>query len=138
MALERENSIGSIKLDDYIFAQLIRTAVHRTDGKALFASEKGKLLGGQGLNPSIGDVASSIKVTETEGHYELEFYIIMSFGASISQTTADILDYIEYELAGLLPDKGGKITLRIVGVKSKKIAQRDLTVEREFEAKLRS
>lgn len=48
MTLERTNEIGNIKLDDYIFAQIVKTGLTKGRGRAFHASEKGKLLGSQG------------------------------------------------------------------------------------------
>ena len=134
MTLERTNEIGNIRLDDYIFAQIVKTGLTKGRGRAFHASEKGKLLGSQGINTGIGEIASNIKIKETEKSYTLEFYIIMSFGASIRETTKEILDYIEYEMRGLFPDKNGRIILKIVGIKSKKIAARNIKMTREYEA----
>lgn len=134
MTFETKNDLGRIKLNDYIFAQIVSTAVSKCRGRAFHASEKGKLLGNQGIKSGIGEIASNIKLRDEEKLCSLEFYIIMSFGASISETTKEILDYIEYELKGLFPEKGGSITLKIVGVKSKKIAERNINAVREYEA----
>lgn len=133
MTFERKNEFGTIKLNDSIFAQIVQTGIAKCGGRAFPASEKGKLLGGQGVKPGIGEITSNIKIKDEEEFYKLEFCIIMSFGASISETTKDILDYAEYEMKGLLPDKKGKIILRIVGIKSKKIAERNIKVVREYE-----
>lgn len=134
MAIEKKNNLGTIKLDDYIFAQLIQTGLSKCDGKAFHASEKGKLLGNQGIKSGIGDITSNIKIGEEGNKYILEFFIVTLFGASISETTQEILDYIEYEMKGLFPEKGGRLILRIVGIKSKRIAPRDIKIVREYES----
>lgn len=134
MAIERKNDLGTVKLDDYIFAQLIQTGLSKCGGKAFHASEKGKLLGNQGIKSGIGDIASNIKISEDDSKYILEFCIVTLFGASISETTQEILDYIEYEMKGLFPEKGGRLILRIVGIKSKRIAPRNIKVVREYES----
>ena len=136
MALERKNDLGTIKLDDYVFAQIVRAGFSKCQGKAFHASEKGKLLGNQGVATSVGDISSNIKISETEDRYELEIYTIIRFGESIRQTSKEILDYIEYEMKGLFPEKGGKITLKIVGIMSikfKRIVPRDIKVIRRYE-----
>ena len=40
---------------------------------------------------------------------------------------------MEKQLRKMLPDKGGKIVLKIVGVKSKNIAKRNIEIVREYE-----
>lgn len=133
MALERKNDLGTIKLNDYIFAQIVQNGISKCSGKAFLASEKGKLLGNQGVKAGLGEIASNIKLKDEEDGYTLEFYLVMSFGASISETTRELLDYIEYEMKGMLPDKNGRIVLQIVGIRSKKIAERNIRVVREYE-----
>ena len=59
--------------------------------------------------------------------------MIIQFGAGIRKTTEEILDYIEYEMRGLFPEKGGRLILKIVGIKSRRIAPRDIEVVREYE-----
>ena len=134
MAIERKNDLGTIKLDDYIFAQLIQTSLSKSGGKAFHASEKGKLLGNQGIKSGIGEISSNIKIREEKDKYIIEFYVITLFGASIRETTNEILDYIEYEMKGLFPEKGGRLILRIVGIKSRRIAPRNIKVVREYES----
>ena len=65
MTLERTNEIGNIRLDDYIFAQIVKTGLTKGRGRAFHASEKGKLLGSQGINTGIGEITSNIKIKET-------------------------------------------------------------------------
>lgn len=132
--LEKKNDLGTIKLNDYVFAQIVQKAIAGCRGRAFPASEKGKLLGNQGMKSGLGDLLSNMKITSVGGRYRLEFRIIMQFGASISETTREILDYIEYEMKGLFPDDGGIIVLTIVGIRSKKIAERNIRVTREYEA----
>lgn len=131
--MERKNDLGTIKLNDYIFAQLVHTGIARCGGRAFPASEKGKIIGNQAVKSGVSELLSNMKISSEEGRYRLEFRIIMMFGASINETTKEILDYIEYEMKGLFPDKGGIIVLHIVGVKSKKIAERNIRVVREYE-----
>ena len=133
MAIERKSNLGTIKLDDYIFAQIIRTSLLKSEGKAFHASERGKILGNQGIKSGIGEIASNIKISDGGEAYTIEFYVIIRFGAGIRRTTKEILDYIEYEIKGLFPEKGGRLILKIVGIKSKRIAPRNIKVVREYE-----
>ncbi len=134
MSLERISEYGKIKLNDNIFAKVVLNAVSKTGEKVFCASPKGKILGGIDQKVSTGELASNIKISETQNEYLLEFSVVMAFGASIKQNCGKILDHIEKEMRTMFPDKGGRIILKIVGVKSKKIAVRNIQIVREYES----
>ena len=56
MSLERSTQYGKIKLNDTIFAKAVLSAVAKTGGKVLCASERGKILGGIDQNVSTGEL----------------------------------------------------------------------------------
>lgn len=131
--MERKNEKGTIKINDHIFARIVGEAISRAGGKAFPASEKGKLLTGIGGSmPGTGELADNLVVREEDGGVYLEWYIIMSFGTSIHRATKLMLDYAEKELKSMFPDQPGRAVVRIVGVKSRLIAVRNLEVERKW------
>ena len=133
MSLERSTQYGKIKLNDTIFAKAVLSAVAKTGGKVLCASERGKILGGIDQKVSTGELTSNIFIRETAEGYCLKFFVIMSFGASIKENCTAVLDNLEKQMKTMLPDKQGQIVLKIVGVKSKKIAERNIEIVREYE-----
>ena len=133
MSLEKKESSGTIRLNDAAFAKLVIKAVSRADNKAFFASEKGKLLNGSNQKISTGDLIPHLKIWEEGENICLEFYIISQFGASISQLSQIILDYLVGELRIMFPNGKGQVVLHIVGVKSKKLAERNIRIVREYE-----
>lgn len=133
MSLERSTQYGKIKLNDTIFAKAVLSAVAKTGGKVLCASERGKILGGIDQKVSTGEISSNIFIRETAESYYLKFFVIMSFGASIKENCTVVLDSLEKQMKTMLPDKQGQIVLKIVGVKSKKIAERNIEIVREYE-----
>ena len=133
MSLERSTQYGKIKLNDTIFAKAVLSAVAKTGGKVLCASERGKILGGIDQKVSTGEISSNIFIRETAEGYYLKFFVIMSFGASIKENCTVVLDSLEKQMKTMLPDKQGQIVLKIVGVKSKKIAERNIEIVREYE-----
>ena len=133
MAMKRNDALGHIKLNDGVFAKILLRALARTDGKVTLASEKGKPLGGINQKISTGEAAANLKFYEEATRYCMEFYIIITFGASIQKVTDAILDDLAVQLSKMLPDKGGHLVLRIVGIKSKKIAERNIEVVRDYE-----
>ncbi len=135
MALERTNDNGIIKINTAIFTKLILKSVSKMRNKAFLASEKGKLLGGLDKKISHSELLSHINLKNEEETYCIEFYIITEFGTSIKEITGGILDYLEEELKIMFPKNNLRLTLKVVGVKSKKIAERDITFNRYYEAK---
>ena len=83
MSLERSTQYGKIKINDTIFAKAVLSAVAKTGGKVLCASERGKILGGIDQKVSTGELSSNIFIRETAESYYLKFFLIISFGASI-------------------------------------------------------
>ncbi len=133
MSLEKIEPSGTIKLNDAVFAKLVIKAVARIGSRAFLASEKGKILSGNNQKISTGDLIPHIKIREEEEGICLEFYIVTQFGASISQLSQEILDYLVGELRIMFPDGKGQVILHIVGVKSKKQAERNIRIVREYE-----
>ena len=133
MSLERSTQYGKIKINDTIFAKAVLSAVAKTGGKVLCASERGKILGGIDQKVSTGELTSNIFIRETAESYYLKFFVIMTFGASIKENCTAVLDNLEKQMKTMLPDKQGQIVLKIVGVKSKKIAERNIEIVREYE-----
>ena len=131
--MERINEKGTIKINKHIFGKMAFDAVGLTEGKAFSASEKGKQLTGiGGSRPAPGEIADNMTVREEGGVLCLEMYIIMLFGASIQKNTELILDHMEKELKQCFPQQPGRILLKVVGVKSKQVALRDIEVERTW------
>ena len=129
--MERSNEKGTIKINKLIFGRLAYDAVGLTEGRAFSASEKGKQLTGLGgTRPAPGEIADHMIVRDSEDGVYVEFCIIMSFVASIQQNTQTILEHMETELKLMFPAQPGRILLKVVGVKSKHIAPRDIEVER--------
>lgn len=133
MSLEREASYGAIKINDNIFARIILDAVAITEGKVLLSSEKGKILGGIDQRVSVSEQLPHMRIHETEEEYVLEFFVVIVFGASIKDNCIIMLDYIEEQMKSMFPDKKGRIMLKITGVKSKRIAPRDIQIVRKYE-----
>ena len=131
--MERINEKGTIKINKHIFGKIAFDAVGLTEGKAFSASEKGKQLTGiGGSRPAPGEISDNMLIREEEGMLYVEMYLIMSFGASIQKNTELILDHMEQELKICFPQQPGKILLKVVGVKSRQIAPRDIEVERTW------
>ena len=133
MSLRRTTNLGTIIINTSIISKEVIKASTKVNESIFFATEKGKLLGSPKKVGS-SELSANILVDEKEGRFNLTLYIIMNFGSSIKKVTESILNDLEESFKQMFPSQPGKITIKIVGVKSKKIAARDIEVIREYEA----
>lgn len=133
MSLRRTTNLGTIIINTSIISKEVIKASTKVNENIFFATEKGKLLGSPKKVGS-SELSANILVDEKEGRFNLTLYIIMNFGSSIKKVTESILNDLEESFKQMFPSQPGKITIKIVGVKSKKIAARDIEVIREYEA----
>ena len=61
------------------------------------------------------------------------FYTVIIFGSSIKSVTETVLDELQNKMQTMFPEYGGELILKIVGVKSKNVAERNIEVKREYE-----
>ena len=137
MSLSKTTTLGKIIINPSVISREVRAAATPVKEKMFFATNKGKLVAPPNKISS-GELASNLIVEETEDKINITLYIIMSFGSSIKNVTETIFDGLEDTLKTLFPTKDGLITIKIVGVKSKNIAPRDIEVVREYEASRQS
>lgn len=133
MTLKRETRLGAITISDNVIGRVILGAAAKADGKFFLSSDKGKIIG-VASRVGIGDISGNFSITESGGTYYIEFFGIISFGSSIRNVTETVLASVQKEMQSLFPDNAGVITLHIVGMKSRQIAERNIEVKREYEA----
>lgn len=131
MTLTKTTPLGDITINDSVIARAIIRAV-QTAGKRLYLStDQGRLLGSHS-RVSSGDMIDNYIIEEKDDRYYITFYVVLSFGASIKNVTQTVLSALETEMSAMFPEYGGQITMKIVGIKSKNIAPRDIEVKREY------
>ena len=133
MTLSKKTRLGTVTVNNNVIAKVILRAAEKTEGKLFLSSERGRRLG-VASRIGVGDISGNFEIEEKEGAYYLSFSGIVQFGSSIKSVTDTVLDHIQEEMQQLFPCHRGVITLHIVGVKSKQIAERDIEVKREYEA----
>lgn len=133
MSLSKTNNLGTISINSSVISREILMTAVKVNEKLFLATEKCKILG-QPKKVGPGELAANLNIEEVDGKVNLTFYVIMNFGASIKNATETILNDLEGTFKSMFPSQGGKIIIKIVGVKSKNIAPRDIEVIREYEA----
>lgn len=132
MSLTKVTDLGTITINPSVISKEIINAATAVNEKLFFATEKGKLLGAP-KKVGLGELASNIKVGQDGEKMFVTFYVIMNFGASIKNSTDILLDSLQNSIKSMFPKQDNLITIKIVGVKSKNIAPRDIEVSREYE-----
>ncbi|MBR5128604.1 MAG: Asp23/Gls24 family envelope stress response protein [Firmicutes bacterium] len=133
MSLTKVTNLGAITINSSVISKEVINAAIPVNEKMFFSTEKGKLLGAP-KKVGLGDLTSNIKIVEDGEKLDIKIYIVMNFGSSIKTATETILDNLQKSLCGMFPRQNITITIKIVGVKSKNIALRDIEVIREYEA----
>lgn len=133
MALNKKTRLGTVTVNNNVIAKVILKAAEKADGKFFLSSEKGRILG-VASRVGVGDISGNFEIEEKDDTYFVRFFGVIRFGSSIKSVTEVVLDSVQKEMRELFPKQKGEITLRIVGVKSKQIAERDIEVKREYEA----
>ncbi|MBQ7703662.1 MAG: hypothetical protein IJT40_04725 [Firmicutes bacterium] len=113
--MEKKNELGTIKIADNAFEKLIKDAVALTDGKETMASGR-----------------NSIVIEESEMELKIEFNVIHQFGASMYFASQTVLSYLEENIRKLKLGKAVRITMRIVGIKTRKVTRQNIEFSVEF------
>ena len=124
-----ENKWGRVDIERPVVAKIIKEVIltHKevygiTDAKGHRSSFLSKF--------TFDKDANYIKIKkDKEGIIDIEINLILYFGVSISFVTRSIIDKIRDRLSELLNLEPNSITIHIVGLKSKKVLERDLVIK---------
>ena len=113
--MEKKNEFGTVKVAESAFEKLVKDAVALTDGKETIASGR-----------------NSIVIDENDMELKIEFNVIHKFGTSMYFASQTVLSYLEENLKKLQLGKAVRITMRIVGIRTKKITKQNIEFSVEF------
>ncbi len=130
--IKKTTALGDITLNESVIAKAIIKSALEAGDRIFPATEKGKIIGTYKKIGS-GDLSGHFEFEEKDNKYKIKFYTVISFGSSIKAVTETVLDALEDRIKTMFPEYGGELVLKIVGVKSKNIAERDIEVKREYE-----
>lgn len=128
MTYMKDTGLGEIKISDQVIARIILGAMSEAEITDCIwpATVHGRRLGH--LTRAVdSEFASNIECgySEKEG-FTVEFSVIVKFGISIRKTTRKLADMIHDDTGYALGISPEKITINIVGVKSKNTAKRNI------------
>jgi len=122
-----ENELGKIKYDDKIIGNIIRKSTEKYMGKVMLSDTKGRIRKNSLKEMNSDDIAF-MKMDKTEEGYDIDIYIVLRFGTSISETSLEMIDEIRKEIAQITDIKIGKIKVTITGMLSKNLIKRHIEV----------
>lgn len=136
MTLSKTTELGTITVSDIIFAQMIDRSLKLPDcrDKIWPATKKGRQIGNE-QKVNVSELAHEIEIEPSfDGeNVEITFYVIIKFGAGIKMITDTISEFIAETALQKLGRKPDVIRIRIVGIKSRNIAKRNLEVVKRYE-----
>ncbi|XVG95099.1 hypothetical protein ACGCUQ_03260 [Eubacteriales bacterium KG127] len=132
MDLMIENKRGEIVVDKDVFAQKIILVLCqlRWRGKFWLVNSKNKIIVENG-HYDFQVFSDSLILDENKNGITVELPIIVEFGIPLRYTIGDLIDEIYHEFS-IMSRPVSKITINIVGVKSKLVASRDLKFSKSF------
>ncbi|MDD7408333.1 MAG: Asp23/Gls24 family envelope stress response protein [Anaerovoracaceae bacterium] len=123
--IEYETERGQVRFADQIFAMIALEAAKNTEGLYALTNAKGKIMKArQTGRESLG----FIEVSSDSGAVDLRLYGIIRFGSSISGTAEILGRKIRSMIKDITGAETGRIMFTLTGVKSKKIARRELDI----------
>ena len=123
---------GNIKVSDNAVHKMVESVVSKHRSKVYLTNSRGKKM--SRVYKSVrGDQASDVQVTIDGKKVTICVYLIIKFGMSIKDTTDKIAEEIREAYRNAIGQDPWKIKIVITGVMSKKLARRNVEVEKVYE-----
>lgn len=121
------NKYGKVGLDESVFAAIAVETAMGFSGRVFLTNQKGKIIK---ESAAAGEKYSFINVTESKAQdsIELEIFVILKFGTSISWFTREYARRLRLEAESITGVTINKVIINITGIRSKRTARRELRV----------
>lgn len=116
MGIERTTNLGNINISEEAIATLAGGVVSECYGVVGMASQK-ILKDGLAELLKKENYTRGVVVRKTENGYELDLYIVISFGVKITEVVAEVQKKVKYMLEKTLEQDFDKINVFVQGVK---------------------
>jgi len=116
MPIERNTKLGNIQISEDVIATLAGGVVAECYGVVGMAS---KNLLKDGFAELLGkeNYSRGILVRKSEDRYELDLYIVLSFGVKISEVVTEVQKKVKYELERAFDLKFDAINIYVQGIR---------------------
>lgn len=127
-----ENEYGDIIYGNRIIVQLIVHKIEKYKDTIWITNSKGRRI--NTLSRSFGiEFEDCIEIYNDSNEYNIEIYIMLRFGKSITDITNIIFDDVCKVLKENLDIKPNNIAITITGTISKNVAKRNIRVSRHYD-----
>ncbi len=116
MGIERTTNLGNINISEEAIATLAGGVVSECYGVVGMASQK-ILKDGLAELLKKENYTRGVVVRKTDNGYELDLYIVISFGVKITEVVAEVQKKVKYMLEKTLEQDFDKINVFVQGVK---------------------
>jgi len=126
MFYQKKNQYGVISVDDTIIKQIIETSVKSFNGKVLLSNKKGQIFDSVKIW-GVNDSNNYFDFNDSEKGYEVNLYIIVKFGFSLTVATNTIINNLYNCINGDLGLYIQNINVIVKGIQTNKaISKRNL------------
>jgi len=116
MPIERNTKLGNINISEEAIATLAGGIVAECYGVVGMASQK-ILKDGLAELLKIDNYSKGIVVRKVEDKYELDLFIVISFGVKISEVVSEVQKKVKYELEKSLDLTFSAVNVYVQGIK---------------------
>ncbi|MDR0596325.1 MAG: Asp23/Gls24 family envelope stress response protein [Clostridiales Family XIII bacterium] len=124
MLYKERTEKGKIKFGGNIIGGIARRVIADTDGRALAADSRGRIV--KGLNGAGDDQVVDAGIEG--GALNVKLYIVVRFGSSISKVTADIDRAFREAVPAITGLDVGELNIFVKGLISKNVTKRNIEV----------
>lgn len=129
---KEKTEYGNILIADTAVHKLVETVIENHKGKVFLTNSKGKRMN-KVYRSVRGDQTSDVHVYTYNGKTVICVYLIIKFGMSIKDTTDKLMEELREAYNHAVGENPWKIKIVITGVISKKLARRNVEVEKTYD-----
>lgn len=118
--LEISTDLGDIRFSKNVITRIAEDAAESCDNSVSIFNYRGK------YKPAMP--GANIIYSETPDSIEITVNVVIRFGASISECTKKMLDYMYKNIEIVMGTRPDKITIIVTGIQSREIARRHIEI----------
>lgn len=131
-AYKETNEFGKITINDNAIAELVVSEIRNYNNDLYITNSKGKRT--SKVYKSVGgSSATNIDIQYEDDKLFIKIYLIVRFGMSIKKTTDELMENIRSQIKMATGHNPKAITIVVTGVKSKKVARRNIEVTKTYD-----